>query len=68
MSTWHQQQRPVQLFHATEWTVVIDPPNQMMALMRFTSRALADVYMRNLKENNPGAWKHSYVLEPAKRA
>jgi hypothetical protein len=64
MSTWHQDQRPVQLWHTTEWTVVIDPPNQMRALVRFTSRQLAEAYMRNLKENNPGAHAHSYILKP----
>lgn len=71
MSTWHQdkaqQRHPIPFFHATEWTVVIDPPNQMRALMRFSSKILADVYMRNLKENNPGAYAHSYIIRPAGR-
>lgn len=70
MATWHQLQadkrNPAPLFHATDWTVVIDPPNQMRALMRFASKDLADVYMRNLKDNNPGAHAHSYILRPAK--
>lgn len=69
MATWHQlQARPQpKLFHATQWTVVIDPPHQMRALMGFSTRALADVYMRNLKDNNPGAHAHSYILPPANR-
>jgi hypothetical protein len=66
MSTWHQDQRPVKLWHETEWTVVIDPPNQMRALSRCSSKALADVYMRGLKANNPAAAAHAYVLKPAK--
>lgn len=66
MATWHQQQRKVQLFHATDWTVVIDPPNQMRALMLFSSKALADVYMRNLAANNPNAARFAYILKPAK--
>jgi hypothetical protein len=66
MATWHQLQVKTVLFHATDWTVVIDPPNQMRALMRFSTKALADVYMRNLKANNPGAAAHSYILKPAK--
>ena len=66
MATWHQLQRPVKLYRDTQWTVVIDPPNQMRALMTFSTRALADVYMRNLKANNPGAYPHAYVLKPAK--
>lgn len=73
MSTWHQDNAArrafkhkaiVPLYHTTEWTVVIDPPNQMRALMRFTTRDLAEVYMRNLKDNNPGAYAHSYILRP----
>lgn len=68
MATWHQMQgqkrNPVRLDHPTQWTVVIDPPNQMRACMSFTSKDLADVYMRNLKANNPGAYPHSYVLPP----
>ena len=67
MATWHQQRRPVKLYHATQWTVVIDPPNQMRALMCFSTRELAAVYMRGLKANNPGAAAHSYILEPGGR-
>lgn len=65
MATWHQQQRPTQLWHATEWTVVIDPPNQMRGLYRTSTKDLADVYMRGLKANNPGAAQHAYILPPA---
>lgn len=72
MATWHQdtaqRRNPVKLYHDTQWTVVIDPPNQTRALMCFTTRALADVYMRSLKDNNPGAYRHSYILKPANRA
>lgn len=67
MSTWHQDQRPVKLWHETEWTVVIDPPNQMRALYRCSSKDLADVYVRGLKANNPGAAAHAYILKPAKQ-
>jgi len=68
MSTWHQDQaqkrHTTRFDHPTEWTVVIDPPNQMRALVRQSSKNLADVYMRNLKDNNPGAHAHSYILPP----
>jgi len=67
MSTWHQDQVSVRLWHPTQWTVVIDPPGEMRACMRFATRALADVYMRNLKSNNLRAWQHSYVLKPGGR-
>lgn len=66
MSTWHQQQRPVRLFHSTQWTVVIDPPNQMRALMTFTTKALAEVYMRNLKANNPAVLPYAYIVPPGR--
>lgn len=65
MSTWHQQQRPVKLYHATEWTVVVDPPNQMTHCYRTSTKQLAEVYMRNLKANNPGAAAHAYILKPS---
>ncbi len=66
MATWHQKQRPVKLYHETEWTVVVDPPNQMTHLYCTSSKKLADVYMRNLKANNPAAFEHAYILKPAK--
>lgn len=66
MATWHQLQRPVKLYHPTQWTVVIDPPHQMRALMHFTTLELAKVYKRNLEGNNPAANAHSYILKPAK--
>jgi hypothetical protein len=69
MATWHQQQAdkrnpPRSLAHATDYTVVIDPPGQMRALYSCSTRELADVYMRGLKANNPGAAKHAYILPP----
>jgi hypothetical protein len=66
MATWHQQQRPVKLYHPTQWTVVIDPPNEMRALYCTSTKELAEVYMRNLKANNPGAAQHAYILPPVK--
>ncbi len=67
MATWHQSQNPVPLFHNTQWTVVIDPPHNTRALMRFETRVLADKYMRDLQFNNPDVAKHSYVLRPLQR-
>lgn len=67
MATWHQQQvKGVKLFHDTDWTVVIDPPNMPRALYRTSSQELAQVYMRNLKANNPRMAEHAYILKPAK--
>jgi hypothetical protein len=67
MATWHQQQaKGIKLYHETDWTVVVDPPNQMRHLYRCDTKQLAEVYMRNLKANNPGANQHAYILKPAK--
>lgn len=66
MATWHQQQANVRLWHPTQWTVVIDPPNQMRACVTFSTHELAKVYMRNLEANNPGVYPHAYILKPAK--
>jgi hypothetical protein len=66
MATWHQLQRPANFIHPTQWTVVIDPPGLMRALERFDTKDLADVYMRNLKANNPVAHKHAFICKPMK--
>jgi hypothetical protein len=67
MATWHQlQAKGVKLYHETDWTVVIDPPHQLRALYRTSSKQLAEVYLRNLKANNPGAAQHAYILKPAR--
>jgi hypothetical protein len=71
MSTWHQDQamkrNPISLFHKTEWTVVIDPPNALRYLYRTSTRALADIYILNLKANNPDIAKYAYILPPANK-
>jgi hypothetical protein len=66
MATWHQQQHPVRLWHETDWTVVIDPPNECRGLYRTSTRELAEVYLRNLKANNPRVFPYAYILKPAK--
>lgn len=67
MATWHQQQvKGVRLYHPTQWTVVIDPPNEMRALYLTSTKELAEVYLRGLRENNPHAAKFAYILKPAK--
>lgn len=57
MATWHQQRsgRPPQP-HATEWTVVVDPPNEFAYGMGFTTRAAAEDFMRKTP--------FSYILNP----
>lgn len=68
MATWHQSKNPVKLYHATQWSVVIDPPNQMRHAVSFSTRQLADAYMRNLKVNNSAVYPHAYILKPAKES
>lgn len=65
MATWHQNQVKTRLYSTTEWNVVIDPPNQFRAIVSCATRELAEVYLRNLQANNPGAAAHAYILNPA---
>jgi hypothetical protein len=59
MATWHQLRRPVKLWHETQWTVVIDPPNALRSLVTFDTEAKAIAYAKKVE--------HSYVLPPAKK-
>lgn len=58
MSTWHQRQRPVPLWHETKWTAVFDPPNSLMSVSRFDTAEAA----LQACGNQP----HSYVIPPSK--
>jgi hypothetical protein len=49
--------RPVKLYHETQWTVVIDPPNGLRCLMCFNTREAAQTYQNKVA--------HSYILAPA---
>ena len=46
MATWHQTQArkrgAIHFWHETDWTVCIDPPNQMTGLYRTSTRELAE--------------------------
>ncbi|CAG9228576.1 hypothetical protein [Burkholderia vietnamiensis] len=42
MSTWHQDRNPMPLWHPTQWTLVIDPPNQMRSVERFDTAEAAN--------------------------
>jgi hypothetical protein len=67
MATWHQLKAKTPLYHPTQWTVVIDPPNDLRWMYLASTRELAEVYMRNLKANNPQAYKFAFILKPVKR-
>lgn len=62
MSTWHQQRARVPLYHASQWTVVSDPPNECTTVARFATLADAETYLSNCKAH--GA-KHVYILSPS---
>jgi len=68
MATWHQQRNPVRYWHETQWTVLINPPNEPVSLYRTSTREMAEVYMRGLRENNPGAARYASILRPAQSA
>jgi hypothetical protein len=61
MSTWHQDKRPVKLYHATKWTVVIDPPHACRAIARFDQQAAAEQYLSNIRERGE---QHAYIVRP----
>jgi hypothetical protein len=61
---WHQRRNPAPHWHKTLWTVAIDPPEQSTSFYRTSTKALAEVYLRGLKENNPGAAKHARIVPP----
>lgn len=61
MATWHQMKRPVQLAHATQWSIVTDPPNDCRTVMRFpTEQAARD----SLAQWRARGDRHSYILPP----
>lgn len=61
MSTWHQNQAKVPLYHPTKWTLVIDPPGRHKSVQRCESCAEAERIQRILKEHGT---EHTYILPP----
>lgn len=58
MSTWHQQQAPVRLWHETKWTLVEDGSDRHTYVERFDSLREA----MNAKDRLGG-----YVLSPSNK-
>lgn len=56
MSTWHQNQAPVVLWHPTRYTLVFDPPGGHTCVERFDTFELAQAAQ--------GKQPHSYILSP----
>ena len=48
MSTWHQRQNMPQLWHATLWTLVVDPPEETLTIQRFKDPVEAQRQMDRL--------------------
>ena len=65
MPSWHQQQRPVILYHETKYTVVSDGPGGV-GVMRFETQEAAQLNLDGLKAHNPGI--RAYILPPANRS
>lgn len=63
MATWHQRRamrrNPSPLFHATQWSVVTDPPGGLLTVMRFASEESANTYAAKVP--------HSLVLAPSNK-
>lgn len=62
MTTWHQRQNPVPLWHETLWTVVFDAPNKMASVERFKD----PVEAQRTSDRHNAAGQNSYVLPPFK--
>jgi hypothetical protein len=60
MSTWHQQQAPVRLWHETLWTVVFDKLGGMTSVERFKDPV--DAQRACYRHTHAG--ERSYVLPP----
>lgn len=56
MATWHQQKAGQPAPHATDWQVIVDPPNQFRHGQLFKSEVEARQYC--------AATPHSYVIPP----
>lgn len=61
MSTRHQKRAGVRFGHDTEWTVVLDPPNDCASQMCFETESLADQYLANVKARGI---RDAYKLAP----
>jgi hypothetical protein len=68
MSTWHQQKAMregrVRLGHATDHTVVVDPPNALAVSVCFTTEAGALGYLERLQKTDPDTAKHAFHMKP----
>jgi hypothetical protein len=65
MANWHQQRNPVRYWHETQWTVLVNPPNEGTSLYRTSDEAGAREYLRNLHTSNPRLAQHASILRPA---
>lgn len=61
MATWHQMQRPVQLWHETMWTIVSDPPHDGRTVSRFATCEEADATKARWEK---AGQTHLYILAP----
>lgn len=64
MSTWHQDRRP-SLPPADSWTIVSDPPNDMLSFTTFPTEAAARTRLELLQVTGRGA--HCYLQPPRGR-
>ena len=65
MSTWHQRRNPQPLWHETLWTVVSDPPEDTLSVMRFGTRASAEEHLAN---HEALGREHAYIIPPRQEA
>jgi hypothetical protein len=62
MATWHQQRRPVNHNHPTQWTVWSSPNEFAYSTVLAREKRLKIIY--SLAEHQPRAAAHAYILNP----
>jgi len=65
MSTWHQRQHMPILWHATQWTVVIDPPEETLTISRFYTDKEANDRLKVLDDSKHNIGRFAYILPPS---
>ena len=64
MSTWHQDKAPIDLRHATQWTVVNDPQGEPMTVRRCVTLEEACTERDKLDNIHPYEQGRHYIIDP----
>lgn len=64
MATWHQTRRSPKLDHQNLFSVVISPPHECMAVVRFERLQDAEQYQARCLSHRPHQRGYIYILAP----